>query len=108
MGGELLGSHPKNLSLRHVLLSKPTCACVDTIYLMLNAVWIVLLVAFDVIKAPVALPTDKGAVVVSDKSGQRRWAANWTMEPADRQGRKAVRFTERGQGHMDPFAGEVR
>jgi len=75
---------------------------------MLNAVWIVLLFGFDLIKAPVALPADRGAVVVSDKSGQRRWSANWTMEPADRQGRKAVRFTERGQGHMDPFAGEIR
>src|SRR5207247_9043212 len=75
---------------------------------MLNSVWIVLLFGFDLIKAPVALPTDRGAVVVSDKSGQRRWSAKWTMEPADRQGRKAVRFTERGQGHMDPFAGEIR
>ena len=75
---------------------------------MLNGVLIVLLFGFDLIKAPAALPTDRGAVVVSDKSGQRRWSANWTMEPTDRQGRKAVRFTERGQGHVDPFAGEVR
>lgn len=60
------------------------------------------------IKAPVAVPSDRGAVIVSAKNGGRRWTANWTMEPFERDGKKAVRFTERGQGHVSPFTGEVR
>ena len=62
----------------------------------------------EAIKAPPAVPTDSGAIVVSLKKGGVRWSANWTMEPAEWQGRKAVRFTERGQGRLSPFSGEVR
>ena len=61
----------------------------------------------DLIKAPSTIPTESGSIVVSAKGGGRRWTANWTMEPAQYQGRKAVRFTERGQGHLSQFPGQV-
>ena len=54
------------------------------------------------------MPADHGRVVVSGKSGGRRWTANWTMEPVEQNGKKAIRFTERGQGHVSPFSEEVR
>ena len=75
---------------------------------MLKAVSILLLFASDFIKAPATVPADHGTVVVSDKTGGRRWTANWTMEPGERNGKKAVRFTERGQGHVSPFSQEIR
>jgi len=75
---------------------------------MFRAALLVLLSALDLIKAPAGVPTDSGAVVVSAKNGGRRWTATWTMEPIEREGKKAVRFTERGQGHVNPFPGEVR
>jgi hypothetical protein len=75
---------------------------------MLKAVSILLLFASDLIKAPATVPSDRGTVVVSDKTGGRRWTANWTMEPVERNGKKAVRFTERGQGHVSPFSQEIR
>jgi len=69
---------------------------------------IVLLLGSDLIQPPRTIPRDSGTVVVSSKSGERRWAANWTMEPVERGGKKAVRFTENGQGRVSPFTGEVR
>src|SRR5262249_8725326 len=69
---------------------------------------ILLLFRLDLIKPPRTIPQDRGAVVVSAKSGERRWRASWTMEPTERDGRQAVRFTERGQGRVSPFPGEVR
>jgi hypothetical protein len=69
---------------------------------------IVLLLGSDLIQPPGVVPRDSGAVVVSLKTGERRWTANWTMEPVERDGKKAVRFTEQGQGRVSPFSGEVR
>lgn len=75
---------------------------------MWSAILILLLLESDLIKAPGMVARDSGAVVVSAKSGGQRWTASWTMEPIERGGQKAIRFTERGQGHVSPFAGEVR
>jgi hypothetical protein len=75
---------------------------------VLSAFLIIFLYGRDLIKAPATIPRDMGAVVVSAKKGGLRWTANWTMEPIERDGKKAVRFTERGQGHISPFSGEVR
>jgi hypothetical protein len=70
--------------------------------------FLLLLLSSDLVKPPSAIPRDSGTVIVSSKSGERRWSANWTMEPVERGGRKAVRFTERGEGRISPFPGEVR
>src|SRR5262245_36958858 len=74
--------------------------------------WIVLfivgLLGADLIKAPSVVPTDRGAIVVSAKRGGQRWSASWTMEPAVRDGRKVIRFTERGSGRISPFSEDVR
>jgi hypothetical protein len=67
-----------------------------------------LLFGRDVIKTPAILARDSGTVIVSAKKGGQRWTAGWTMEPIERNGKKAVRFTERGQGHISPFSSEVR
>ena len=75
---------------------------------MLNTVCILLLFGSDLIKAPATVLADRGTVVVSGKGGGRRWTADWAMEPIERNGKKAVRFTERGQGHVSPFSEEVR
>ncbi len=75
---------------------------------MFPKILLILLAALDIIKAPADIPRDSGAVVVSGKNGGRRWTATWTMEPAEHAGKKAVRFTERGQGRVSPFPGEVR
>jgi hypothetical protein len=64
--------------------------------------------AADLIKAPATIPTESGSIIVSAKGGGRRWTANWTMEPSERQGQKTIRFTERGQGRISPFTREVR
>src|SRR5437899_9444927 len=75
---------------------------------MLNTVCILLLFGSDLIKAPATVLADRGTVVVSGKGGGRRWTADWAMEPIERSGKKAVRFTERGQGHISPFSEEVQ
>ena len=75
---------------------------------MLTAICLLVLLEADLLKAPPVLPADRGAVVVSGKSGGRRWTANWTMEPIEQNGRKAIRFTERGQGHINSFSEEIR
>jgi hypothetical protein len=69
---------------------------------------IVVLLGADLIKAPSTVPADHGSIVVTAKRGGRRWSANWTMEPGVRDGRKVVRFTERGEGRISPFSEEVR
>ena len=75
--------------------------------------WLILLFALAVadpepIKAPAAIPREKGSNVVTDKSGNVRWTAEWTMEPFRDQGQNAVRFTETGSGRYAPFRQDVR
>jgi Protein of unknown function (DUF3108) len=76
--------------------------------LMFTTIFLLVALSADLIKAPPSIPTDNGSVVVSDKKGGRRWMANWTMEPAVQNGKKVIRFTEHGQGHITPYSGEVR
>jgi len=75
---------------------------------MITIIWILALLGTDFVKTPSVVPSDSGGVVASAKNGGRRWTASWTMEPFERNGKKAVRFTERGQGHVSPYSGEVR
>src|SRR5690348_16433801 len=75
--------------------------------------WLILFCALaaadpEPIKAPPTIPREKGSTVVTDKSGNVRWTAEWTMEPFREQGRNAVRFTETGSGRYAPFSQDVR
>jgi Protein of unknown function (DUF3108) len=69
---------------------------------------LLILFLLDLVNAPPVIPSDRGAVVVSDKSGKVRWRATWTMAPIEREGHRLVRFTEQGRGRMSPFQQEVR
>src|SRR5262245_5769962 len=69
---------------------------------------VVILLLLDLLQAPPAITSDRGAIVVSDTNKNVRWRAEWTMDPAELQGRKAVRFTERGQGRVSPYQQQVR
>src|SRR5262245_36701542 len=69
---------------------------------------LVFLFLLSLIPAPPSITSDSGAIVVSDTKEQVRWRAEWTMDPAEWQGRKAVRFTERGQGRVSPYRQEIR
>jgi hypothetical protein len=60
------------------------------------------------LKAPVAIPKDRGTVVTTTVKGEPRWRADWTMEPWTVAGRKAVRFTENGKGNYSTYRQEVR
>ena len=75
---------------------------------MFGALCILAIFFADLIKPPSIVPSDSGGVVVSTKGEERRWTARWTMEPIERDRKKAIRFTERGQGHVSPYSGEVR
>src|SRR5262245_2957899 len=68
---------------------------------------LLMFLVMDSVPAPSVIPSDHGSSVVTYKNGTAGWTANWTMEPAQYQGRKAVRFTERGQGHLSQFPGQV-
>jgi hypothetical protein len=72
------------------------------------AVWMFLFLFLDLIQAPPSIPSDRGAVLVSNKSGTVRWRAEWTMDPAEEDGRKLVRFTEQGRGRVSNFRQEVQ
>src|ERR1051326_2357678 len=74
----------------------------------LAAIFLLGLLGADFIKTPPAIPSDRGGVAVSAKSGGHRWSASWTMEPTERAGKKAIRFTEQGQGQVTPYSGQVR
>jgi hypothetical protein len=67
-----------------------------------------LLATPDSVNAPPTIPREKGSIVVTDKNGNVRWTADWTMEPAREQGQRAVRFTETGRGQYTPFREDVR
>jgi hypothetical protein len=77
-----------------------------TVYLSLLLVF--LLATPDAVNAPRTIPHEKGSIVVTDKEGNVRSTADWTMEPAREQGQRAVRFTETGRGRYTPFREDVR
>src|SRR5262245_30639264 len=60
------------------------------------------------IGVPPVIPKESGGIVVSDKNGVRRWTADWTMEPVELNGQKAVRFTEKGKGRISPYSQDVQ
>src|SRR5262245_42741324 len=68
----------------------------------------ILLVGADFIAAPPKIPTDSGSIVVSGNKEGIRWNAAWTMSPAEVQGKRAVHFTEQGQGRQSQFPQQVR
>src|SRR5215510_9253242 len=67
-----------------------------------------ILLLLDLVNVPPVIPSDRGAVVVSNKNGTVRWRATWTMDPIEREGHRLVRFTEQGRGRVSPFQQEVR
>jgi hypothetical protein len=72
---------------------------------------LVVLLAFappELFKAPPEIHRERGSIVVKDSSGKQRWTADWTMEPATIDGRRAVRFTENGSGRYSPFTTDVQ
>jgi len=72
------------------------------------AVWMFFFLVLDLIQSPSLIPSDRGAVLVADKSGSVRWRAAWTIDPAEQDGRKLVRFTEQGRGRVSAFRQEVQ
>jgi hypothetical protein len=68
---------------------------------------IVLAFAFagtDGVAAPPSIPHERGSILVTTATKQQRWGAEWTMEPAQENGRPAVHFTETGRGQYSGFA----
>jgi Protein of unknown function (DUF3108) len=66
----------------------------------------ILLAGMGVIPAPPSIPHESGSIVVT-ATKQQRWTAEWTMEPAQENGRPAVHFTETGRGQYSGFSGPV-
>ncbi len=62
----------------------------------------------ELFKAPPDIKNEKGSIVVTDTNGKPRWTADWTMEPAFENGRRAVRFTETGRGRHSAFPNELQ
>jgi hypothetical protein len=72
--------------------------------------WFVLAFAFarsDGVPAPRSIPHESGSIVVATTAKQQRWTADWTMQPAQENGRPAVRFTETGRGQYSGFTQPV-
>lgn len=71
-----------------------------------TAIW--LLMFANLIRIPGPLGPYRGSSLVTSKDKRVGWTADWGMEPFEYQGRKAVRFTEDGRGHISSFPQEVR
>lgn len=72
------------------------------------ALWCLVLL-LDLVGAPASIPSDRGAVVVSEKQGGAvRWKAQWTMAPGEQDGKRVIRFTEKGNGRYSGFTQAVR
>jgi hypothetical protein len=56
------------------------------------------------IPAPPAIPREKGSIIVGTAGKPQRWTAQWTMEPAQENGRRAVHFTESGRGQYSGYS----
>jgi hypothetical protein len=77
-------------------------------YRVLTAIFVLAFAGTDLLQAPPIIPKESGSITVSAKTGERRWTADWTMEPSQQNGRKTIRFTERGRGRISPYSGEVQ
>ena len=62
----------------------------------------------EILKPPPAANSERGATITSLKGGPVRWRSEWTMEKSSLDGRRIVRFTERGSGRYSGFDREVR
>ena len=68
-----------------------------------------LLVLFaNLINVPPNLIPQNGSSTASSKDRKSAWSADWGMESTEVEGKKAVRFTEKGSGHLSNFPQEVR
>lgn len=74
---------------------------------MKTAVYLVFILA-NVIQVPPALTPQNGSSVVTSKDKRTGWEATWGMEEIRVQGKKAVRFIEKGAGRLSAFPQEVR
>lgn len=72
---------------------------------MKAAIWLVLFATL--IKSPETLVPYSGSSLVTSREKTVGWTADWAMEPTEFQGRKAVRFIEKGKGHLSSFPQEV-
>jgi hypothetical protein len=68
---------------------------------------LMLLARPETVPAPPSIPDEKGSIVVSAAQGSQRWTADWTMEPSQENGRRAVRFTETGRGEYSSYDGPI-
>ena len=62
----------------------------------------------EILKPPAGANSEQGATITSLKGGVVRWRNEWTMERSTLNGRRIIRFTERGNGRYSPFEREVR
>lgn len=66
-----------------------------------------LVLAASIVSIPSPLVPYSGSSVITSKEKSVGWTADWAMELAQVQGKKAVRFTEEGRGHLSSFPQEV-
>lgn len=75
--------------------------------------WVWWVLALLAAAGPATLPfpldaSEAGSLIATDKDGQRRWQADWSMEAETTNGQQFVRLSERGQGVYSPFTQQVR
>ena len=74
---------------------------------MKPAIYLLFIIA-NVIQVPVNLTPQKGSSSTTSKDKRSGWEAMWGMEELRVQGKKAVRFTEKGAGRLSTYPNEVR
>lgn len=73
---------------------------------MKAAILLVVLVA-TAIPVPMTVIPQIGSSIVTSKDRKSGWKAEWGMEQVQLQGKKAVRFTEKGTGRLSAYSQEV-
>ena len=74
---------------------------------MKAAILLVALVA-TAIPVPMTVTPQNGSSIVTSKDRKSGWKAEWGMEQVQLQGKRAVRFNEKGTGRLSAYAQEVR
>ena len=69
---------------------------------------LLLLLLSNLIKIPASLVPYSGSSLVTSKDKRVGWTADWGMEPTTFEVKRAVRFTEKGTGHLSSFPNEVQ
>jgi hypothetical protein len=67
-----------------------------------------LFIIVSVVHVPVNLTPQNGSSIATSKDKRSGWQATWGMDELQVQGKKAVRFTEKGAGRLSTFPQEVR